>query len=42
MQGSGVFQANVRMPLDVNAGSVQVRIQIGAAKSQSNVTVAVQ
>ena len=41
-QVSGVFQANVRIPLDVDAGAVPVRIQVGAGKSQSSVTVAVR
>jgi uncharacterized protein (TIGR03437 family) len=39
---SGVFQANIRIPADVEAGALPLEIQIGGVATQSAVTIAVK
>ncbi len=39
---SGIFQANVRIPEDIDAGIVPIEIQVGDAPTQSGVTIAVR
>jgi uncharacterized protein (TIGR03437 family) len=39
---AGVMQINVRVPLDVASGDVPVEVQVGTAKSQPGITVAVK
>jgi len=41
-QVSGLFQANVRIPDDIEPGVVPIQIQVGGAATQSGVTVAVR
>jgi uncharacterized protein (TIGR03437 family) len=41
-QVSGLFQANVRIPDDIEPGVVPIQIQVGGATTQSGVTVAVR
>jgi uncharacterized protein (TIGR03437 family) len=36
------MQINVRVPLDVASGDVPVEVQVGTAKSQPGITVAVK
>jgi uncharacterized protein (TIGR03437 family) len=42
MAVSGVFQANIQIPEDIDAGSVSIEIQVGDGVSQRGVTVAVR
>lgn len=39
---SGSLQVNVRIPEDIDAGSVPIDIQVGGVASQSRVTIAVR
>jgi uncharacterized protein (TIGR03437 family) len=39
---SGVFQANIRVPADIEPGSAPIEIQIGGAPTQAGVTIAVR
>ena len=41
-QVSGIFQVNIRVPDDIQAGNVPVQIVVGASASQSGVTIAVR
>ncbi len=41
-QVAGLFQVNVRIPADTPAGEVPVEIQVGDARSQPGITVAVR
>jgi len=41
-QVSGMLQVNLRIPVDVEPGSVPIEIQVGTAASQQGVTVAVR
>jgi uncharacterized protein (TIGR03437 family) len=41
-QVAGMFQVNVRIPADTPAGEVPVEIQVGDARSQPGITVAVK
>jgi uncharacterized protein (TIGR03437 family) len=39
---SGVFQANLRIPLDVDTGSIPIEIKVGETATQSGITIAVR
>ena len=39
---SGVFQANIRIPEDIDPGIVPIEIQVGGTPTQSGVTIAVK
>ena len=39
---AGLFQVNVRIPLDAGSGDVSIEIHVGAASSQAGMTVAVR
>jgi uncharacterized protein (TIGR03437 family) len=39
---AGLFQVNVRIPLDASSGDVAIEIHVGAASSQAGMTVSVK